>query len=329
MIKSKNPLWLGLVIVVAGCSIAATSVELSLEAITMAVGATQQLSATIYPMETSNQSVSWTTSDETVATVNDAGLVVGVGPGKATITVTTTIASRTDACEVTVGASVSGVMRFNGQPHLSDIVPLIQSVKDVDADEWMVEDDLTLTYDGTNGEYQLAGLPDAKLRIWLYFPYTPESWNFGGNYITEAGTIDLPTLTVEQRSSYDIELLVITRLTQPRDNATRGETSASDPYPVHSQPVQIEWDAVPQADRYRVRIDRYRSPSHPDGYGYLSAELDLFVTAPNYSATLTANAENENYALRVDPYNLTTRLGYYMHTYSNGYGWDYRFSVAP
>jgi hypothetical protein len=51
---------------------------------------TIQFAYTISPSTTSNKRVSWTSSDTKVATINSAGLLTGIKPGKVTITVKTT-----------------------------------------------------------------------------------------------------------------------------------------------------------------------------------------------------------------------------------------------
>ena len=60
------------------------------------IGSTYQLTATVLPAGASDKSVTWSSSDEAVATVSDEGLVTGVAKGTATITVTTTDGSFTD-----------------------------------------------------------------------------------------------------------------------------------------------------------------------------------------------------------------------------------------
>ena len=51
----------------------------------MNVGASTQLMASVHPWDVTAE-VTWSISDETVATVDDTGLVTGVGAGTATIT---------------------------------------------------------------------------------------------------------------------------------------------------------------------------------------------------------------------------------------------------
>lgn len=65
---------------------------------TVAVGAAETLTATVTP--SSFTDVTWTSSDESVATVSAAGVVTGVSEGTATITATA--GAKTATCTVTV-----------------------------------------------------------------------------------------------------------------------------------------------------------------------------------------------------------------------------------
>jgi len=68
----------------ATVEVTANSIAVSPKTASVAVGATTQLAATVDP---SGTALTWTSSDETVATVDSTGLVTGVGVGSATITV--------------------------------------------------------------------------------------------------------------------------------------------------------------------------------------------------------------------------------------------------
>ncbi|MDT2635549.1 Ig-like domain-containing protein [Enterococcus dongliensis] len=77
-------------------------------AATLAVGATETLSATVAPADATNKSVQFTSSDETIATVTPVqGKVTAVKAGTATITATTTN-GKTATCEITVTAPSEG-----------------------------------------------------------------------------------------------------------------------------------------------------------------------------------------------------------------------------
>jgi len=99
-------------VTVSSTAISVTSVSLNKTATSIYVGNTEQLTPTIVPSSATNQSVSWSSSAEGIATVSSSGLVEGVSAGTATITVTTDDGSKTAICEVTVSAvtiSVTGV----------------------------------------------------------------------------------------------------------------------------------------------------------------------------------------------------------------------------
>ena len=65
-------------------------------------GETLQLTATIYPDSATNKTVTWKSSDKTVATVDESGLVTAVGNGTAKITATTEDGNFKATCQVTV-----------------------------------------------------------------------------------------------------------------------------------------------------------------------------------------------------------------------------------
>jgi len=88
-------------------SVLATSVELDSENAEMTEGETLQLTATVLPEDATDKTVTWASSDEAVATVDDTGLVTAVAAGTATITATTNDGSDLSAsCTVTVASPV-------------------------------------------------------------------------------------------------------------------------------------------------------------------------------------------------------------------------------
>lgn len=84
--------------------VAVTGVTLVPDNVSLTEGEIQQLAATVLPANASNRAVTYSSSDETVATVTSGGLVTAVAAGSATITVTTIDGSFTDTCAVTVTA---------------------------------------------------------------------------------------------------------------------------------------------------------------------------------------------------------------------------------
>ncbi len=87
---------------VSSSSVSVTGVTLNKATSTITVGNTEQLTATIVPGSATNQNVTWSSSDDTKATVSSSGLVTGVAAGTSTITVTTVDGNFTANCIVTV-----------------------------------------------------------------------------------------------------------------------------------------------------------------------------------------------------------------------------------
>ena len=86
-------------------TVAVTGVTLLPTTATLTLGETETVTLipTVLPAEATDKSVTWSSSDEAVATVTD-GVVTAVAAGTATITVTTTDGAKTATCAVTVAA---------------------------------------------------------------------------------------------------------------------------------------------------------------------------------------------------------------------------------
>jgi len=84
---------------------APTGVTVTPETASIEVGETVNLSAVVAPSGAS-QGVTWSSSDDTKATVSAGGVVTGVAAGTATITATSTADNtKTDTAAITVTAA--------------------------------------------------------------------------------------------------------------------------------------------------------------------------------------------------------------------------------
>ncbi len=84
-------------------SVAVTGVTLDKDSVAdLWVKKTASLTATVAPENATNKAVAWSSSDETVATVSNSGVVTAKKAGETTITVTTADGSFTDTCTVKV-----------------------------------------------------------------------------------------------------------------------------------------------------------------------------------------------------------------------------------
>ena len=90
----------------ATCEVTVTvpveEVVLSNEELHLYIGDNFQLGASVRPTYATNQNITWSSSDESVVSVDSNGLLVTKKVGSATITVTTEDGGHTDTCEVTV-----------------------------------------------------------------------------------------------------------------------------------------------------------------------------------------------------------------------------------
>ena len=87
--------------------ISVESVVLSAETLTLEKGASSTLTASVLPLDATDPSVSWISSDTGVVTVDEKGKVTAISGGTATITATAGTVSAT--CVVTVHVPVTGI----------------------------------------------------------------------------------------------------------------------------------------------------------------------------------------------------------------------------
>ena len=88
-------------VTVEAATVAVTGVSVSPTSDSITIGEDLTLTATVEPENATNKTVTWSSSEATVATVED-GVVTGVSAGNATITVTTEDGGFTATCDVTV-----------------------------------------------------------------------------------------------------------------------------------------------------------------------------------------------------------------------------------
>lgn len=91
-------------------SVDVTGVSIAQSSVTLVEGNSTVLSATVLPVGATNQNVTWSSSNENVAIVND-GLVTGISSGTTTITVTTEEGAYTD--QVTVVVEAQGYLVYD------------------------------------------------------------------------------------------------------------------------------------------------------------------------------------------------------------------------
>ena len=112
-----------------------TSVSLSQTTLSIAKGGTTTLNATVGPHNATDKTVTWSSSNSSVATV-DKGTVSAIAVGTATITATAS--GKTATCEVTVtpkGITSIRLEQGAAELNINEVFTLVSSVEPADADE--------------------------------------------------------------------------------------------------------------------------------------------------------------------------------------------------
>ncbi|WP_158560732.1 DUF4073 domain-containing protein [Paenibacillus contaminans] len=137
-----------------------SGVALNNPTLTMAIGGTPvTLTATVSPNNAANKSVTWQSSDTTIATVDNNGLVTPVAAGTATITVTTADGSKTATSLVTVtNPPAPAAPNVTADDAANVIVGLTTTM------EFQIDGGSYVKYDGTNAP-DLSGNRTVLVRV--------------------------------------------------------------------------------------------------------------------------------------------------------------------
>lgn len=143
---------------------AVTQVKLNKTSLTLIEGGTETLTATVLPEDALDKEITWTSSDEKIATVDAAGKVTAVSKGKATITAATKNGKSAE-CVVTV-TPVNCTVSFNsnGGTFVPDVI-----VKNGDK--------LTAPAQPTKAGYIFMG--------WYKDKELKNAWNFATDVVTD------------------------------------------------------------------------------------------------------------------------------------------------
>ncbi len=116
-------------IAVIANAVPVTGISLDKTSLTLAVGESETLTATITPEDATNKNVSWTSSDPLVATVEN-GRITGVKPGSVTITAKTEDGDKTAECAVTVKTNLAPSVTI-GAEHISAVSAVLKGKANV------------------------------------------------------------------------------------------------------------------------------------------------------------------------------------------------------
>ncbi len=150
--RTTNGKFKSCIVTVTNPTINPTSISLSKTSLSLTVGASQTITATVLPSDATDKTVTWTSSNTSVATVS-SGKITAKAAGTATITAKT-VNNKTATCTVTVKAA-------------DQVARNLQKIKDYINDNYNMEDE-----DGKN--YKVTKTKTDGYTMTFYFCLTPE-----------------------------------------------------------------------------------------------------------------------------------------------------------
>ena len=282
--------------------VAVESVTLDKEEMVLKVGDTETLVATVHPDDATDKTVSWSSSDEGVATVTD-GLVTAVAAGSATITATA--GGKSASCPVTVETNEK-----NGEGTLEDFE--VDDFPYGETPETIAVTSVILNKTSLNlekGEHETLTatiLPDnATDKTVSWASSAPDVASVADGIVTALaeGTATITATAGEKSASCAVTVREIQPATPPEGGTV--EDFITDPYPYEEDSVEEFNDTTPwlvtsdDIDRFLREVtytDTDFSVSHVTEYPGGPGEADI---PPTYTISWTAKPEAGSLNVRV------------------------------
>lgn len=205
-------------------SVPVTGVTLDKQTLELYTGKSATLNAKVQPANATNKNVTWSTSDATVATVQE-GTVTAVAAGTATITVTTEDGSHTATCKVTVKdpvysmATDTAVLSFDSKTEGYADAPAAKTVTITNTGN----QPLTLARPASTANFEVGTLSKTALAVGETATFTvqPKTGLAAGNYEE--------TITVTATGGqYNVATNVTVKFAVAQKSVSGSDTSAPD-----------------------------------------------------------------------------------------------------
>lgn len=153
--------------------VAVSGISLDQTTLSIVAGETGTLKVSVAPEDATDKSVTWTTSEPTIATVSNTGVVTAIKAGSATITVTSVADNTKEAtCEVTITAAPIAVTSITLNKTTTSIIKsaketLIATVAPAEATNkvvtWSSSNTSIATVNATTGEVEGKAIGEATI----------------------------------------------------------------------------------------------------------------------------------------------------------------------
>ncbi len=269
------------VITVSNKPIAVSSIKLNKTSLEMTKGESQTLVATVNPDNATDKTVSWTSSESSVVSVDSKGKVTAIGNGNATITAKANGQEAT--CDVTVTVPVESISLNKTELTLNkgDRETLIATVKPNDATHQTVtwnSSDLTVATVTTNG--MVIAMGGGKATITARIGYESASCDITVKVPVRSITLSQASLTLDEGESVTLKATVIP---DDADNKT------------------VTWST---SDESIVSVDQ-DGTVHAIRQGY----ADIFAKVGDKQATCNVTVNRKVTSITLDKESLTLLVG--------------------
>ena len=269
------------VVTVSQKPIAVSSIKLNLTSLALTKGKSQTLIATVTPADATDGTVSWTSSDPNVASVDSKGKVTATGNGSATITAKAGDQEATCAVTVTVPVESISLNKTKLTLNKGDRETLVATVKPNDATEQTVNwssSDLSVATITTNG--MVIAMGGGKATITARIGYESASCEITVKVPVKYVMLSQNSLTLNEGESVTLKATVI---------------------PDDADNKDVTWST---SDGSIVSVDQ-------DGtiHALKQGSADILAKAGDIQATCTVTVIKKVTSITLDKDNLTLLVG--------------------
>ena len=286
-----------------------TDVTLNKSALSLSVGDSEILVATVYPPRSTDRSVIWSSSAPSVASVDQGGKVTAKSAGSAVITVTTNDGGFTASCDLTVAAVTETYLRVtpatinapanktqftNADGTLTIEANQSWTAEVTSGDDWLDIDAVNGTGDGTNGIILLVSNTGSERTGTILF--TGADGKTATVTVIQAAAVAAPSITF-QNDSMEVaaaagtvtNMFSTTGLTDLTVTATGGMTITVGP---SISGYQIGFAYAANSDSVSKTATVTLSGTRTDGQGAFSKSFTVVQAAAEVSTRiLTVNVQ--------------------------------------
>ena len=236
--------------------------------------------------------------------------------------------SKGEAVQDSNAVELSGTVTYNGKP-MSDITDIEPAFSCRYTNTGELTSASLVEYDNYMGYFSADNIPLSNVTLHFGYHLYGQRPTLPGNYMGDL-QVYVDKLSEDEAYNLDVPMKQVIHMISPQDNNAVEPSvgRGTDVIYEHEGDVYFEWEPLDGAVNYDLKIDIYQDADENSSYKFLTNELTATAIENSYLAQLPLSEQGEHYEARLDAYNKAgDKIGMYVVTYKNGYGYDYRFKV--